>query len=128
MCATTYPMPLLVPEQSSVDLIQEKKCVRPHIAGWSNCEPSFLTFVLGQQSLIPHLRLLLHALFLSPGTHFLAMASKKRVHERAPVSPPPSLNSSVRCPRFAPSLSSVGTQLWLHRRSALHAATPGPMR
>jgi integrase len=58
----------------------------PRIAGWWNCAPSFPIFVHGQLSLTRHSRLLLHALFLSTDTHFLAMASKKaRARTRARI-------------------------------------------
>ena len=100
---------------SNVALIPEKKLVRRHTAGWSNCEPSFPIFVLGQLNLIPHSRLLLLARFRSTGTRSSAMVSKKRVREPGPVSPPPSLNLSARCPRSAPS-----------RYKALKAAVAAP--
>lgn len=121
--ATIFLTLLRAPELSSAARERAKKCVRLHMPGWWSYARSFPIFVHGQLRLIPHSRLWLHARFLSTDTHFLAMASKRRVRERAPASPPPSLNLSARCPRFALWLSSVGGRLWLHRRSALHAAT-----
>ena len=46
-------MRLHEPAPSNVAPRPEKKLVRPHTAGWSNCEPSFPIFVLGQLNRFP---------------------------------------------------------------------------